>query len=134
MQSERLTATAGGGLGRYSRRAIPRSGSARLGLSQKGGLPGPAIEVVPRTTHAIGQFDSYGGRRLTGVTQQGNSEVGQRAARPIPERRPASPFASDKHLLGSRLPARANSLGQQLPGHRLSSFPCDVRHRARASS
>ncbi len=109
MQSERLTATAGGGLGRYSRRAIPRSGSARLGLSQKGGLPGPAIEVVHGPPMPSDSVTATAGGGLLALLAQGNSEVGQRAARPIPERRPASPFASDKHLLGSRLPARANS-------------------------
>ena len=56
-----------------------------------------------------GGYEPTAGGGLLALLAQGNSEVGQRAARPIPERRPASPFASDKHFLGSRLPARANS-------------------------
>ena len=70
---------------------------------------GPAIEVVHGPPMPSDSLTATAGGGLLALLAQGNSEVGQRAARPIPERRPASPFASDKHLLGSRLPGRANS-------------------------
>jgi hypothetical protein len=76
------------------------------------GLPLQALPNLQQSSVCPMPSDSLtatAGAGLLALLAQGNSEVGQRAARPIPERRPASPFASDKHLLGSRLPARANS-------------------------